>query len=272
METASEVAPGASVPVTLQVATGGVSGERLARVQVEGQTPDGRAIAPTELVISSYVRSPLVTQPQYSVFTLNQEDLSLPVIHTVVLADFWPGDGLPIKSITSSLGDKLHYKLVPARGDVWVDSRLLHKRYDLELSLMLDPAQSMFDHTVTIALDHPNVKPVVVHLAGKVLPRCGLDADCVGFHGSKAGESLVRQVEYRYRHASDRDIRAVKTPPWLTVSVSEVRDGLKVLTLNCRLPECNGVRWEEACFEYGRDKQRSVLPLVVSCSAGPRPE
>ncbi len=264
----SQVAPGASVPVALLIGTGSVSGERLARVQVEGQTPDGQEIVPAEFVVSIYVRSPLAAYPPYASFTLNEEELSSPVKQMIVLADLWPGEGLPIKSITSTLGDKLHYRLVPAQGEVWIGPRLLHKRYELELSLTFDPANPTFDHAVTITPDHPKAKPVEVRLAGKILPRCGLNTDCVSFCGTKPGEHLVRQIEYRYRHSSDREVRAVKAPPWLSVSISEVRDGLKVLTLDCCLPECKGARLVEARFEFGRNKQESVLPVVVSCSTG----
>ncbi len=62
----------------------------------------------------------------------------------------------------------------------------------------------------------------------------------------------------------------VKSPPWLSASVSEVSDGLKVLTLTCSLPEFKGARAEEAYFEFGRDKRCSVLPVFVSCQADQR--
>jgi hypothetical protein len=211
----------------------------------------------------------LTAHPESSSFIVHEEDLSAPVKQTVVLADLWPGDGLPIKSITSTLGDKLHYQLVPASGEIGIGLRRLHKRYNLELSLMLDPTRTAFDHTVTITPDHPKAKPVEVRVFGKIIPRCGLDTDSVAFCGAKPGERLNRRIEYHYRDASDRGIRLVKAPPWLSVSVSEVRDGLKVLTLTCTLPECKGERAEEAAFEFGRDKKCSALPIFVSCPADP---
>ncbi len=147
---------------------------------------------------------------------------------------------------------------------------MLHQRYNLELSLALDPTKTAFDHTITITPDHPKAKPVEVHLFGKIIPRCGLDTDSIAFCGTKPGEQISRRIEYHYRDASDRQIRLVKAPGWLSASVSEVNDGLKVITLTCTLPDCKGSRAEEARFEFGRDKKGSTVPVFVSCQADPR--
>jgi hypothetical protein len=264
----SDLASGATVPLTVTIDTMSVSGEKLAQVKVEGETPDSKNIAPAELTLSYYVESPLVITPDYSWITLRQDELSSPVTQTILLADFWPDDGLRIKSITSTLGDKLHYQLVPVRGEAWFGARLLHKRYDLELSLTLDSAKPSFEHVITITPDHPKAKPVEFHLVGKIVPRCGLDVDSLSFCGTRPGEHLVRRIEYHYQDPSDQDIRPVKSPAWLKVSIAEERNGVKLLTLDCCLPECKGPRMEDACFEFGRDKQRSVLSLFVSCSGG----
>lgn len=188
----------------------------------------------------------------------------------MALADLWPEKGLPIKSITSTLGDKLQYQLVPALGDIGIGSRRLHKRYNLELSFMLDPTNSSFDHTVTITPDHPKAKPVEVRLSGKIIPRCSLDTESIVFCGTKPGEQIVRRIEYHYRDPKDREIRLVKTPDWLNGSVAEVRDGLKLLTLTCTLPKGAGDRAEQMSVEYGRDKKCSVLPIFVSCQTDSR--
>ncbi len=261
-----EVAPGATMPLTISINTLSVSGERLSQVKIEGETPDGKEVTPAELVVSIYVQSPLVITPDNYWITLRQDELSSPFKQTILLADLWPNNGLPIKSITSTLGDKLHYRLVPARGEVWVGSRLLHKRYELELSLTLDSAKRSFDHLITITPDHPKVKPVELHLAGKIIPRCGLDAESLSFCGTRPGEHLVRRFAYHYHDRSDQDIRPIKVPAWLKVSISEEGNGLKLLTLDCCLPECKGPRMEDVCFEFGRDKHRSVLSLLLSCS------
>jgi hypothetical protein len=262
-----EIAPGGSVPVCLSISTALGGGETISRLQVQAQTLDGRDVAPAQLVVFTYVRVPLAVHPPSSSLILHEEDLSVPIKQTVVLADLWPGDGLPIKSITSTLGDKLRYQLVPAHGEVGIGPRMLHKRYSLELSMMLDPTKTVFDHTVTITPDHPKAKPVEVHLFGKIIPRCGLETDSLAFSGAKPGERIIRRIEYHYRDPSDQEIRLVKAPAWLTASVSEIRDGLKAVTLTCILPEGKGERAEEACFEFGRDKKRSVLPVFVSCQA-----
>jgi len=267
-----KIAPGESMPIHLRIGTALGGGEKISHLQIQAQTLDGRDVAPAELVVSTYIMVPLALHPESSSFLLHEEDLSAPVKQTVVLADLWPGDGLPIKSITSTLGDNLHYQLVPARGEIGIGLRRLHKRYNLELSFMLDPTITAFDHTVTITPDHPKVKPVEVRLLGKIIPRCHLDTDSITFCGTKPGEPIVRRIEYHYRDPSDREIRLVKAPSWLKGSVSEVRDGLKVLMLTCTLPECKGDRAEQVCVEYGRDKKRSVLPIFVSCQSDSRSE
>lgn len=266
-----EIMPGASMPVHLRIGTLLRCGEERFWTRAEGVMPDGREIA-AELIVSAYIRTLLEAQPKESWFVLHEEELSAPLKQTVVLADLWPGDGLPIKSITSTLGDKLHYQLLPAHGKIGIGPRMLHQRYNLKLSLTLDPTKTAFDHTVTITPDHPKAKPVEVHLYGKIIPRCGLNADSIAFCGTKPDERIVRRIEYHYRDASDGDIRLIKAPPWLSTSVSEVREGLKVVTLTCTLPECKVARAEEACFEFGRNKKRSALPLFVSCQDNPRPE
>jgi hypothetical protein len=186
-----------------------------------------------------------------------------------MLADLWPGDGLPIKSITSTLGNKLQYQLTPAAGQVDIGLRRLHKRYNLELSFLIDPTSTSFDHTVTITPGDSRAKPVEVHLVGRITPRCGLDTDTVVFCGSRPGQQISRRIEYRYRDASDGEIQLVKCPPWMSMSVSEVHAGLKILTLTCSLPDCKGERAEEACFEFGRDKRSLAVPVFLSCRADP---
>lgn len=270
--TPTEIAPGASVPLRLRIGTLQGGGEVIKYVRVEGQTTGGLELAPAELVLYAYIQATLTAQPLSSSFTLHEEDLSAPVKQSVVLADLWPGNGLPIKSITSTLGDKLHYHLKPARGEIGIGSRRLRKRYNLELSFRLDPTKTAFDHTVTITPDHPKAKPVEVRLFGKSIPRCGLDTESVAFCGKKPGERIVRRIEYHYRDPADREIRLVKTPTWLSGSISEVRDGLKILTLTCILPECKGDLAGEARVEYGRDKRCSALPIFVSCQADSRSE
>lgn len=256
------------MPIHLRIGTAQGGGEKISHLQVLAQTPDGDDVAPAELVVFTYIMSPLVAHPQSSSFIVHEEELSAPIKQTVVLADLWPGDGLPIKSITSTLGDKLRYQLKPAHGEIGIGSRMLHKRYNLELSLALDPTKTAFDHTVTIAPDHPKAKPVEVRLFGKIIPRCGLETDSVAFCGTKPGERLIRRIEYRYRNPLDRDIRLVKAPSWLSASVSDVSDGVKMVTLTCTLPECKGARAEEASFEFGRDKKCSPFSVFVSCGAG----
>lgn len=268
----AEIAPGDSMLIPLRIATGLGAGERISRLQIQAQTPDGDDRAQAELLVFTYIEVPLAAFPESSSFVLHEENLAVPVKQSVVLADLWPGKGLPIKSITSTLGDKLHYQLVPTRGEIGLGSRMLHKRYDLELSFMLDPTKSTFDHTVTITPDHPKAKPVEIRLFGKIIPRCGLDTDSITFCGKKPGERITRRIEYHYRDPADRQIRLVKAPAWLSASVSEIRDGLKVLTLICTLPEGKGDRVEQACVEFGRDKKCSILPIFVSCQADSRSE
>lgn len=270
--TSLEIAPGESLPINLRIGTLLRAGENISHLQVQAQTLDGRDVSPAELFVFTYIRVPLATQPESSSFIINEEDLSAPIKQTVVLADLWPGKGLPINSITSTLGDKLHYQLKPVRGEIGIGSRRLHKRYNLELSFMLDPTTTTFDHTVTITPDHPKAKPIEVRLFGKIIPRCGLDTESVAFCAKKPGERITRRIEYHYRDPADRQIRLVKAPAWLSGSVSEVRDGLKVLTLTCTLPEGKGDRVEQACIEFGRDKKHSVLPIFVSCRADSRSE
>ncbi|HTU91053.1 MAG TPA: hypothetical protein VMF69_13325 [Gemmataceae bacterium] len=252
------------MPIPLRLGTLEGGWEVIKHLRVEGQTSGGLELAPAELVVYAYILAMPTAHPQSSSFIVHEEDLSAPVKQTVVLADLWPGDGLPIKSITSTLGDKLHYQLKRARGEIEIGIRRLHKRYNLELSFMLDPAKTAFDHTVTITPDHPKAKPIEVRLFGKIIPRCSLDADSVAFCGTKPGERIVRRIEYHYRDPSDRQIRLVEAPPWLSGSVSEVRDGLKVITLTCTLPEGKGDHAEQACVEFGRDKKYAVLPIFVS--------
>jgi len=258
--------------VRLRIGTGLRSGENISRLQVLAQTPDGRDVAPAELAVFTYIMVPIAVQPESCSFILHEEELSSPIKQTVVLADLWPSERLAIKSITSTLGDKLHYKLMPARGEIGIGTRMLQNRYNLELSFTLDPTKTDFDHTVTITLDHPKAKPSEVRLFGKIIPRCRLDTESVSFCGKKPGEQIVRRIEYHYRDPMDRGIRLVKAPAWLRGSVSEVRDGLRVLTLTCTLPECNGDRAEQVCVEYGRDKKCSVLPVFISCQPDSRCE
>jgi hypothetical protein len=262
------IAPGESMPIRLRIGTGLRGGENISRLQVQAQTPDGRDVSPAELSIFTYIKAMLAAQPQYASFIVPEEDLSAPLKQTIVLADLWPGEGLPIKAITSTLGDKLRYQLTPAHGEVGIGPRMLHKRYTLELSFRLDPKKTDFDHTVTITPDHPKAKPVEVHLFGKIIPRCGLDTDSIAFCGKKPGEQITRRMEYHYRDVADREIRLVKAPSCLRVSVSEIRDGLKEIQLTCVLPDCTIARAEEARFEFGRDKRSAVLPLFFSCQAG----
>lgn len=263
----TEIASGGSLPIHLRIDTFLSGGEAIKHLRVEGQTADGLEIIPSELVISTYIIVPLAVYPESSSFIVDEEELSAPIKQTVVLADLWPGEGLPIKSITSTMGDNLHYQLAPTHGEIGIGSRMLHKRYNLELSFTLDPAKTAFDHTITITPDHPKAKPVEVRLFGKIIPRCGLETDSIAFCGTKPGEKLIRRIEYRYRNPLDREIRLVQAPSWLRASVSDVSDGLKVITLTCTLPDCNGQRAEEARFEYGRDKKQSVLPIFLSCQA-----
>lgn len=270
--TPTEIAPGESVPIRLRIGTVGGGGETIKHLRVEGQTLDGLELAPAELVVYAYIQATMVAQPQSSSFIVHEEDFTAPIKQMVVLADLWPGKGLPINSITSTLGDKLHYQLKPAGGEIEIGPRRLHKRYNLELSFMLDPTKPTFDHTVTITPDHPKAKPIEVRLFGKIIPRCGLDTESVAFCAKKPGERITRRIEYHYRDPADRQIRLVKAPAWLSGSVSEVRDGLKVLTLTCTLPEGEGDRVEQACIEFGRDKKHSVLPIFVSCRADSRSE
>lgn len=265
--TPTEIAPGEFAPIHLRIGTALGGGEAIKHLRVEGRTVDGLDLTPAELVVFTSIMVPLAAHPESSSFILHEEELSAPVKQTVVLADLWPEHGLPIKSITSTLGDKLHYQLVPSRGEIGIGSRRLHKRYNLELRFMLDPTKTAFDHIVTITPDHPKAKPVEVRLFGKIIPRCGLDADSITFCGKKAGERIVRRIEYHYRDPADREIRLVEAPAWLSGSVSQVRDGLRVLTLTCTLPAGKGDRTHDACVEFGRDKKRSVLPLFVSCPA-----
>lgn len=268
--TPKEIAPGESLPIPLSIGTIGGGGEVIKHLRVEGQTPSGLELAPAEFVVYAYIQAMLAAEPQSSSFILHEEDLSTPFKQTIVLADLWPGKGMPIKSITSTLGDKLHYQLKPARGEIGIGSRMLHKRYDLALSFMLDPTKRAFGDTITITPDHPKAKPVEVWLSGQIIPRCGLDAESVAFCGKKPGERIVRRIEYHYRDPADREIRLVKAPSWLNASISEVRDGLKILTLTCILPECKGDLASEARVEYGRDKRFSALPVFVSCQADSR--
>ncbi len=263
--TPSEIAPGESVPIRLLICTGLGGGEKISHLQVQAQTPDGYDVAPAELAVFTYIMVPLAAQPQSSSFVVHEEDLSAPVKQTVVLADLWPGDGLPIKSITSTLGDKLHYQLTPSRGEIGIDSRMLHKRYNLELSFILDPTKPDFDHTVTITPDHPKAKPAEIRLFGKIIPRCSLDTNSLAFCGAKPGQRITRRIEYRYHNPKDREIRVVKAPDCLKASVSESGDGLKVVTLTCILPEGNSAQADEVRFEFGRDKKCSVLPVFISC-------
>lgn len=265
--TPTEIAPGGSVPIRLQIATLLAGGETIKHLQVEGQTADGLELAPAELVVSAYIMATLAVHPESSSFILHEEELPALIKQTVVLADLWPDDGLPIKYITSTLGDKLHYHLVPAHGEVGIGHRMLHKRYNLELSLTLDSTKSPFDHTVTITPDHPKAKPIEVHLFGKIIPRCGLETDSLSFCGTKPGERIIRRIEYHYRDPSDGEIRLSKAPPWLTASVSEIQKGRKLVTLSCTLPERSGEGAEEACFAFGHDNKRAVLPVFFSCQA-----
>jgi hypothetical protein len=263
----TEITPGETIPIRLRIGTVLGGGEKISRLQVDAQTLDGRDVAPAELVVSTYIMALTAAHPQSSSFVLPEEELSAPIKQTVVLADLWPGNGLPIKSISSTLGDKLRHQLLPTRGEIGIGPRQLHKRYNLELSFTLDPAKTTFDHTVTITPDHPKAKPIEVRLFGKIIPRCGLDTESITFCGKKPGERIVRRIEYHYRDPKDQEIRLVKAPAWLSGSVSQVRDGLKVLTLTCTLPEGKGDHAEQACVEFGRDKKRSALPLFVSCQA-----
>jgi hypothetical protein len=260
----TEIAPGESVPIHLRLGTLGGGGEVIKYLRVEGQTADGLELDPAEVAVYGYILATLAVHPQSSSLIVHEEELSAPIKQTVVLADLWPGGGMPIESITSTLGDKLRYQLVPARGDINIGPRMLHKRYDLELSLTLDPSKSAFDHTVTITPDHPKAKPVEVRLFGKIIPRCGLDTDSISFCGAKAGEQIVRRIEYRYRDASDREIKIVKAPACVRASVSEIRDGLKEIKLTCTLPDCESPRAEEVRFEFGREKRGAVLPVFLS--------
>lgn len=268
----TEIAVGASALIHLRIGTVMGGGEAIKYLRVEGQTADGLDLAPADLVVSIYIMVPLVAFPESSSFILHEEGLSAPVKQTIVLADLWPGKGLSIKSITSTLGDKLRYQLVPAHGEIGIGSRRLQKRHNLELSFMLDPTKTAFDHTVTITPDHPKAKPVEVRLFGRIIPRCGLDAESITFCGKKPGERIVRRIEYHYRDQADQQIRLVKAPTWLSGSVSEGRDGLKVLTLTCTLPQGKGDRVEQACVEFGRDKKCSILPIFVSYQTDSRSE
>jgi hypothetical protein len=116
--TLTEIAPGASMPIHLQIGTLLGSGEAIKRLQVEGQTADGLELAPAELVVFTYIMATLAAYPESTPFILHEDELSAPIKQTIALADLWPGDGLKIKSITSTLGDKLRYQLVPAHGEV----------------------------------------------------------------------------------------------------------------------------------------------------------
>lgn len=243
------------------------AGEKISHLRVQAQTPDGVDVPPAEFLASTYTIASLRAHPRDAWFILHQEELSSPLKHTVVLADLWPGNGLSIKSITSTLGDKLRYQLVPTGGDILIGPSRFKKRYKLELSLSLDSTQTAFDHTVTITPDHPKAKPVAVRLYGKIIPRCGLDADSLAFCGASPGASMTRRIEYHYRDTSDQEIRLVKAPAWLKSSVSETAKGVKTITLTCHLPECEGTRVEQAYFVFGRDKKRIILPIFISCAA-----
>ena len=230
--------------------------------------PDGQDIAPADLVVFTYIRATLTAQPQSSSFIVHEDELSAPVKQTVVLADLWPGDGLPIKSITSTLGDKLRYQLRPAHGEVGIGTRMLHKRYNLELSLTLDPTKMSFDHTVTITPDHPKAKPVEVRLYGKIEPRCGLDTDSLAFCGEKPGQQIVRRIEYRYRDASDREVRLVKAPSCLSASISDIGDGLKGIVLTCTLPDCENCAQGRSAVRV-RPRRKKCGPSCVPLLPGP---
>jgi hypothetical protein len=254
--------PGQSVPVRVTVNTNYRAGEQNLPLRVEAETPSGQALPAADMLLRIYVRTTIRAFPDDASFTVNQEDLTRPLQTTFTLADTWPEENLAVKSVTSDSGIGLRWEVHRATGEIERGASVYRKRWQLDVSFSPDPQRTTFDIPVTVTLDHPKAKPVVVHLRGRILPPCYFTPDSLSLAGA-AGETVVRKLDYRYR-GDYGDLRTVSSPPWLTVAVEDAGEGGKRLTVTARLPE--GARAHEVQLEAGRgaDRRTLVLPVYTS--------
>jgi hypothetical protein len=253
---------GQSAPVRITVNTNYRAGEQSLPLRVEAETPGGQALPPADMLLRIYVRTTIRAFPDDASFTVNEEDLTRPLPATFILADTWPEENLAVKSVTSDLGDGLRWEVHPVDGEIERGSSVYRKRWQLDVSFSPDPQRTTFDFPVTVTLDHAKAKPVVVHLRGRVLPRCYFTPDSLSLAGA-SGEIVVRKLEYRYR-GDYGELRAVSSPPWLSVVTEDAGQGSKRLTVTARLPEGAGAHEVQLEAGRGADRRTLVLPIYTS--------
>jgi hypothetical protein len=221
------ISPGKVIPIKVRIATNGRVGSQQFAVQAIYESEKGVKQPPVAVEIRASIISGLHVIPA-EIHLESEPGQDGPLFARVILADQWPGRGLPIKEIRTTADSRFKWELKPTTGPVIIEGLDLERRFVLELSYVPVATAKEFDEVVTVVPDNPKAKSIRLPFRGRKKAAYEFRPESLTIYGSNDGGPAERTIEYRAYQREYEDAKVESVPGGVVVS---------------ELPQSGGVKW-----------------------------